>query len=111
LAGIVPSQTSRIMRGQKQTDSSRAKNYLAELLLDKVVHIKGYGMDQYERILGVVFLKGKNINLEMIRAGLAAVCKGNSSIGFDLEPYQKVEEEARKAKRGMWALKNSRLPE
>jgi len=111
LAGIVPLKISRIEAGQKPADSRRARNYLAKLVLGKVVDIKGYGLDQYERILSVVFLKGKNINLEMIRAGLAVVCKGNSSIGFDLEPYQKVEEEARKAKRGMWVMRSSRSPE
>jgi len=107
LAGIVTPEISRIKRGQRQTYSRRARNYLAELILDKIVKIKGYGMDQYERILGVVFLKDKNINLEMVRAGLAEVYSGNPPMSFDLEPYRKVEEEARKAKRGMWALKNS----
>ena len=106
MAGIVTPRISRIKRRQKQTDSHRARNYLAELLLDKIVDIRGYGLDQYDRILGVVFLEGKNINLEMVRAGLAEVYSGNPPMGLNLEPYRKVEEEARKANRGMWALKN-----
>ena len=97
-------------RGQKQTEHHRARNYLAELLLGKIVDIKGYGLDQYERVLGVVYLKGKSINLEMIRAGAAKVYKGNHPVDLNLEPYKKVQEEARKAKRGMWALKNSTYP-
>ena len=103
MAGIVPLKIPGVKRGQKQTNNRCARNYLAKLLLDKIVDIKGYGLDQYERILGVIYLKGKNINLEMVRAGLAEVYKGHSLIGFDLEPYRKVEEEARKAKRGIWA--------
>jgi len=103
LAGIVPFKISSIKKGQKQTESYREKNYLAELLLGKVVDIKGYGLDQHERILGVIYLKGKNINLEMIRAGVVKAYKGNHQIGLNLEPYRKVEEEARKAKRGIWA--------
>ena len=110
MAGIVTPEISRIERGQKQTNSRRARNYLVELILDKIVNIKGYGLDHYDRILGVVFLKGKNINLEMVRAGLAEVYSGDPPMGLDLEPYRKVEEEARKAKRGMWALKNSACP-
>ena len=110
MAGIVPLKIPKIMKGQKQTESRWAKNYLTELLLDKVVDIKGYGTDQHERILGVVSFKGKNINLEMIRAGVAKVCKGNHPRGLNLEPYRKVEEEARKARRGIWALKNSAYP-
>jgi len=110
LAGIVPLKILRINRGQKQTESHHARNYLAKLVLGKVVDIKGYGLDQYERVLGVVFLKGKNINLEMVRAGVAEVYKGNHPVGLNLVPYRKVEEEAREAKRGIWALKNSACP-
>ena len=110
MAGIVPLKILRINRGQKQTESHHARNYLAKLVLGKVVDIKGYGLDQYERVLGVVFLKGKNINLEMVRAGVAEVYKGNHPVGLNLEPYRKVEEEARKAKRGIWAFKNSASP-
>ena len=106
MAGIVPFEISRIDKGQKKTERQRARNYLAELVLGKVVDIKGCGMDKDERILGVVFLKGENINLEMVRAGLAAVDKGNSFVGLDLEPYRKVEKKARKKKRGMWALQH-----
>ena len=110
MAGIVPFEISRIDKGQKKTERQRARNYLAELVLGKVVDIKGYGLDQYERILGVVFLKGENINLEMVRSGFAAVDKETSLIGLDLEPYRKAEKEARKIKRGMWVFKNSDLP-
>jgi micrococcal nuclease len=106
LAGIVPLKISKIKRGQKQNESHCARNYLAELVLGKVVDIKGYGLDQHERILGVVFLKGKNINIEMVRAGVAEVYKGKTLMGLNLAPYRNVEEEARKAKCGMWALKN-----
>jgi micrococcal nuclease len=105
LAGIVTPGISRIERGQGQTYNQRAKKYLTELLLDRVVDIKGYGLDHYDRILGVVFLEGKNINLEMVRAGLAEVYRGKPLTGFDLEPYRKVEEEARRAKRGIWTLR------
>ena len=110
MAGIVPLKILPINKGQKQTERQGARNYLAKLVLGKVVDIKGYGMDQYERILGVVFLKDNNINVEMVRAGFAAVDKDNSLIGLDLEPYRKVEKEARNTKRGMWSFRNSHLP-
>lgn len=106
MAGIVPLKITKVTRGQKKNESYRAKNYLTELVLDEIVDIKGYGLDQHERVLGVVSFKGKNINLEMIRAGVAKVYKGCHPVGLNLEPYRRAEEEARKAKRGMWALKN-----
>ena len=35
---------------------------------------------------------------------LAEVYRGRSPRGFDKEPYLKAEDEAKKAKKGMWSL-------
>lgn len=43
------------------------------LVLNKTVEIKKYGQDRYGRVLGVVFLGGKNANMEMVKAGYAEV--------------------------------------
>ena len=67
------------------------------------VDIKGYGLDGYSRILGVIYLEGKNINLEMIKAGLAEVYRGLAPKKFPLTPYWQAEKEAREAKMGMWS--------
>ena len=45
-------------------------------------------------MLGVVPLGGKNINLEMVEAGLAEVYRGYPAPGQDLVPYWKTEEKA-----------------
>jgi endonuclease YncB( thermonuclease family) len=42
-------------------------------VLNKTVGIKEYGQDRYGRILGVIFLAGKNVNTEMVKAGCAEV--------------------------------------
>jgi endonuclease YncB( thermonuclease family) len=68
------------------------------------VSIIGYKLDVYNIVLGVVFWEGININLEMVRSGLAEVYRGNSTKGLDLEPYRKAEKEAKAAMRGMWSL-------
>ena len=48
---------------------------------------------------------GKNINLEMLRAGLAAVYHGGRPApGLNLEPFWQGEEVAKKAGHGMWSL-------
>jgi endonuclease YncB( thermonuclease family) len=44
--------------------------------LNKTVEIKGYGLDRYNRIFGVVYYYGMDINLELIKAGLAEVYRG-----------------------------------
>jgi endonuclease YncB( thermonuclease family) len=54
--------------------------------------------------LGEVFIEGKNVNLEMVKEGLAEVYRGKPAQGQDVGPYWEAEQEARKAGRGMWVL-------
>jgi micrococcal nuclease len=103
LAGIRIPGISATGHGRGQTYTRQAKEYLAQLVLNKVVEIKGYGLDRYERVLGVVLLRGRNMNLEMVRAGLAEVNRNMPPPGLDLEAYLRVEDEARRAGRGIWA--------
>jgi micrococcal nuclease len=74
------------------------------MVLNKDVGVKNYGTDRYDRTLGVVYVEDKNVNLEMVRAGLAEVYRGKSAPGFDNRPYLKAEDEARQAGKGMWSL-------
>ena len=103
LAGIDAPEISRIEENPGQPYRKRAKEYLAELILNKVVEIKGYGLDRNDDVSGVIFLKGKNINIEMIRAGLAEVSGEELPRGLDLDLYRKAQNEAMKAERGMWS--------
>jgi micrococcal nuclease len=104
LVGIDAPEVSQKKREAGQPYSQQATKYLALLALNKVVDIKDYGMDRYNRILGVIFVDGKNINLEMVKAGFAEVYRGQHARGFDPTPYLKAENEAREARRGMWTL-------
>ena len=106
LVGIDAPETSRKKREPGQPYSQQSKKHLAGLVLNKTVDIKGYGLDKYSRILGVIYLEGKNINLEMIKAGLAEVYHGLAPKGLNLSPYWQAEKEAREAKMGMWSLGN-----
>ena len=104
LVGIDAPETSRKKRDPGQPYSQKAKKYLASLVLNKTVDIKGYGLDRYNRILGVIYLNKQNINLEMVKAGLAEVYRGKPARGFDNGPYLEAEKRAREAKTGMWSL-------
>ena len=66
--------------------------------------MKSYGTGRYGRTLGVVFVNGMNVNLEMVKAGLAEVYRGRPAKGLEIEPYWKAEAEARDVGRGMWSL-------
>lgn len=102
LAGIDVPETTKSKRDPGQPFSQQAKKYLAGLILNKVVDIKGYSLDPFDCVFGVIYLNGKNINLEMVRAGLAEVYWGKPVQGLDLKPFWQAEKEAREAKRGMW---------
>ena len=51
----------------------------------------------------MIYVKGTNINLELLKDGLAEVYRGRPARGFDNDPYWEGEEEARESLRGMWA--------
>lgn len=102
LVGIDAPELSHKKREPGQPFSQQATKHLAGLVLNKTVDIKEYGHDRYGRILGVVFLSGKDINLEMIKAGLAEVYRGEPARGLDMAPYWKAEEKAKEGRMGMW---------
>jgi micrococcal nuclease len=104
LVGIDAPVRSHQKNEPGQPYSKQATKYLAGLVLNKTVDIKGYGQDRYNRVLGVIHLDGKNINLEMVKAGLAEVYRGKPARGMHLGPFWDAEEEAREAKKGMWKM-------
>jgi endonuclease YncB( thermonuclease family) len=102
LAGTIVPQGPRIEAGQGQTYNRRAREYLTELIKGKVVDVKAYGLDERDRILAEVYFGELNINLEMIRAGMAIVDRAEPPAALDLQPYFRAEEEARDAQQGVW---------
>ena len=104
LVGIDAPEKSRKKHDPGQPFSQTSSKHLASLVLNNHVDIVSYGTDRYGRTLGVVYVDGKDVNLEMVRAGLAEVYRGRPAKGFDNEPYQEAEDAARMAGMGMWSL-------
>jgi micrococcal nuclease len=104
LVGIDAPEKSRKKHDPGQPFSQTSTKYLAGMVLNKNVNIVSYGNDRYGRTLGVIYIDGKNVNLELVKAGLAEVYRGKPAPGFDNDPYQKAEDEARRAGAGMWTL-------
>jgi micrococcal nuclease len=105
LVGIDAPELSNKKRKDGQPFSRQSTQHLAGLVLNKTVDVKSYGVDRNGRTLGKVFLlDGKNVNIEMIQAGLAEVYRGKPASGLDMEPYWKAEGEAKAAQRGIWVL-------
>lgn len=104
LVGIDAPETPKSKRQPGQPFSQIATRHLAGLVLNKPVEVKTFGSDRYGRLLAVVFVDDKNVNIEMLKAGLAEVYRGAPPSGQDMAPYWKAEKEAREAGRGMWVL-------
>lgn len=76
--------------------------FLSGLVAGRDVRVTYAKRDQYNRILGTVYLDDRDINLEMLKAGFAWHYKK-----YDSTPaYAKAEAESRAAKRGLWQDKN-----
>jgi len=102
LVGIDAPETSKKKYEPGQPYSQQSTKHLAKLALNKSVDVKAYGTDRYGRILGEVFVDGNNVNLEMVKAGLAEVYRGIPAPRQDVGLYWRAEEDARRAGRGMW---------
>jgi len=102
LAGTEIPQDPKIEAEQGAAYDADARKYLTELIRGKVVDFKAYGLDEKDRIVAEVYFGRLNINLEMIRAGVAIVDRLNSPAALDLQPYFRVEQESRDAERGVW---------
>ncbi len=106
LAGIDAPETPKRKEIEGQPYCQEAKDFLEKAILDKYIDIKGFGHDRYGRQLAEVFADGMNINLELVKAGLAEIYDGRLPKDFDVKPYQQAETEAKGAKKGIWFLED-----
>lgn len=81
-----------------QAFGNRAKQFASQMVFGKNVLVKTHGCDKYGRILGDVFIDGKSLNQELIRAGYAWWFRRYSND----RNLERLEAEARTAKKGLW---------
>jgi endonuclease YncB( thermonuclease family) len=86
----------------KQAFGTKAKQFTSQLAFGKSVTIYSKGVDRYNRVLGWVFVGRTCVNAELVQNGLAWWYKQYSPKETKL---QQLEQEARTAKRGVWADK------
>ncbi len=82
-----------------------AKQVLSDRIFGKQVQVMTKGRDRYGRTLGKVLLDGRDINMEMVRHGLAWFYKHYAETQFrgDAARYADAETAARKERDGLWA--------
>lgn len=83
-----------------QEFGAESRRYAVRLLLKQEVRVLGQNRDQYGRLVGKVFLKGRDYSLDMIRNGMAWCYEQYC----DDPGYREAQEAARREGRGLWAV-------
>jgi micrococcal nuclease len=83
-----------------------ARTTLNQKLRSQPLRIEAHGRDQYNRLLGVLWIGPRNINQEMVTDGAAWVFDRGSPPAELLQ----AERAARQAQRGLWSAANPIRP-
>ena len=82
-----------------QAFGEESKQSLAELVLNKQVRVDSRAIDDYGRLVALITIDGLNVSYEQVQRGMAWVySRFNKS-----EVLLGLQNEAKKAKRGLWA--------
>ncbi len=85
---------------RRQAFGKRAKQFTSTLVFGETVTVQVVDRDRYGRTVGVVLLPdGRSLNHELVRAGLAWMYRRYTND----QSLSDLEEEARVARRGLWA--------
>ncbi|KAJ7086050.1 hypothetical protein B0H15DRAFT_845093 [Mycena belliarum] len=114
IAGVDAPEAAHFGR-PSQPYSEESLAWLKEEILGKTVYCQLLRRDQYSRIVSIVTLpprflpgswtSGKSLSLEMLRAGwVTTYQQAGAEYGkWGLDEFLRVEDEAKAARRGMWA--------
>ena len=114
LLGVDPPEIPRPGRAGVQPTEGQpfgpeAFSYLRDLLTNKQVRLETYGKDRSGRTLGVVWLGDINVNLTLVKEGLAWVSPRIPVTKVRVE-LEVAERQARVGKYGLWALPDPEPP-
>jgi endonuclease YncB( thermonuclease family) len=94
---------------RKQPFGKLSRQFLAKHIFKKQVCVGWYKRDKYQRLVGVVRFEGEDMNLKLVKAGLAWHYKQyqNEQSKSDRVLYANAHENAEKMNTGLW---NERRP-
>ncbi len=104
LAGIDAPELAEGPGEQTQPYGPEARDYLEIRLLDRWVELEQAGLEGLDLYLARVRVEGKEINLEMLAAGLAEISSQDPPPDERLADYQAAQAKARAEGRGIWGL-------
>lgn len=89
---------------KRQAYGARSKQMLSDLVFNKLVSVEYKKFDRYDRVIGKVFVKGVDANLQLVKEGMAWHYKKyqKEQSASDRESYSRAEDLARSQKRGLW---------
>lgn len=90
----------------RQAFGKQSEKELKSLVWKKEVKVIVKDTDQYGRIVGILYVDGLEVNLEMVRRGMAWVYR---EFNKD-KKYLEAEEIARRSELGLWKDKNPTPP-
>jgi len=96
------------LKSPGQPWGDEAEKALAGKILDRSVRVQIIDVDRYRRMVAILWLDDRNINLEMVREGHAEAYK--EYLGVYRTEFLKTEQEAKSARRGIWSLPNYERP-
>ena len=85
-----------------QPHAQESREYLQKLVMNKPIQLLGDKRDKYGRLLVDVIVNGQSVNEIMIGEGMAWRWRYSKS-----KKLKELEETARQAKKGLWALPES----
>jgi endonuclease YncB( thermonuclease family) len=90
---------------KKQPFGQRSKQSLSDLVFSKTVTVETGKTDRYGREVGKVLVDGLDANLEQVKRGMAWHYKAyeREQSAIDRKVYAEAENEAKAARRGLWA--------
>lgn len=89
-----------------------AKQVLSDRIFGRRVEVLTRSQDRYGRTVGKVMLEGQDLNLELVRQGLAwhYVDFADQQFPGDAERYGEAQRQARQARKGLWSLPDAVPP-
>ena len=105
LYGIDAPETAK---GQKPGEpfGNDSRDYLTSLVRHKTVRVEIRDIDRYRRMVAILWLAERNVNQEMIAAGMA-----EAYVEYLKQPYRnpfiETEQEAKAQARGIWSQGSS----
>ena len=101
-----PERTQQCERGGVCYDcGAAATKAMTELVYRKRATYVVRDVDKYSRVVASIYVKGQDVALEMVRRGLVIVYRKYLPDPDMKAKYLAVENEAREARRGIWAGK------